>query len=103
MLEFFRRLYYRLLASVAPDEHIIPRFTGFGLYDRAFLDALGKFHDPYPYFRGLVSEAKKVVWPDRKTVVRNTLVTIAVCAILGLLIWLVDIGLSKLIQLVLSL
>ena len=56
MLEFFRRLYYRLLASVAPDEHIIPRFTGFGLYDRAFLDALGKFHDPYPYFRGLVSE-----------------------------------------------
>ena len=55
------------------------------------------------YFRGLVSEAKKVVWPDRKTVVRNTLVTIAVCAILGLLIWLVDIGLSKLIQLVLSL
>lgn len=56
MLEFFRRLYYRLLASVAPDEHIIPRFTGFGLYDRAFLDALRKFHDPYPYFRGLVSE-----------------------------------------------
>ena len=55
------------------------------------------------YFRGLVSEAKKVVWPDRKTVVRNTLVTIAVCAILGLLIWLVDIGLSNLIQLVLSL
>ena len=43
------------------------------------------------------------MWPDRKTVVRNTLVTIAVCAILGLLIWLVDIGLSKLIQLVLSL
>ena len=56
VLECFRRLYYKFLATVAPDEHIIPRFTGFGLYDRAFLDALRKFHDPYPYFRGLVSE-----------------------------------------------
>lgn len=55
------------------------------------------------YFRGLISEAKKVVWPDRQTVVRNTLVTIAMCAVLGLLIWLVDIGLSSLIKLVLSL
>lgn len=56
VLECFRRLYYKFLATVAPDEHIIPRFTGFGLYDRAFLDALRKFHDPYPYFRGFVSE-----------------------------------------------
>ncbi len=56
VLECFRRLYYKFLATVAPDEHIIPRFTGFGLYDRVFLDALRKFHDPYPYFRGLVSE-----------------------------------------------
>ncbi len=56
VLECFRKLYYKFLATVAPDEHIIPRFTGFGLYDRAFLDALRKFHDPYPYFRGLVSE-----------------------------------------------
>lgn len=56
VFECFRRLYYKFLATVAPDEHIIPRFTGFGLYDRAFLDALRKFHDPYPYFRGLVSE-----------------------------------------------
>ena len=31
-------------------------FTGFGLYDRRFLDALKLFHEPYPYFRGLVTE-----------------------------------------------
>ena len=55
------------------------------------------------YFRGLLSETKKIAWPDRKTVVRNTLVTIAVCAVLGLLIWLIDFGLGALIDLVLSL
>ena len=55
-LEIFRRLYYCILSKAAPNEHIIPGFTGFGLYDRCFMDALRKFHEPYPYFRGLVSE-----------------------------------------------
>jgi hypothetical protein len=30
--------------------------TGFGLYDRAFLDVLRTLSDPYPYFRGIVAE-----------------------------------------------
>ena len=34
----------------------IENFTGFGLYDRCVVDALGKFHEPYPYMRGLVAE-----------------------------------------------
>ena len=55
-LEALRKLYYKILGTAAPGETIIPRFTGFGLYDRVFIDALRKFHDPYPYFRGLVSE-----------------------------------------------
>lgn len=55
------------------------------------------------YFRGLFSETKKVVWPDRKTVVRNTLVVIAVCALLGAVICLVDMGLSALLNFVTSL
>ena len=50
------------------------------------------------YFRGLFSERKKIVWPDRKTVVRNTLVTIVVCAVLGALICLFDFGLSAVID-----
>lgn len=56
LLEGLRKCYYRLLASAAPGETVIPRFTGFGLYDKIFIDALRRFHDPYPYFRGLVSE-----------------------------------------------
>ena len=56
ILDVFRKLYYWLLRKIAPDEQLIPRFTGFGLYDRQFIDALKKYHEPYPYFRGLVSE-----------------------------------------------
>ena len=30
--------------------------TGFGLYDKAFVQALRRLPDPYPYFRGIVAE-----------------------------------------------
>lgn len=56
ILELIRRFYYYLLAKFAPEEKIISGFTGYGLYDRQFMDALKKFHEPYPYFRGLVSQ-----------------------------------------------
>ena len=55
-MEFLRDCYYRLLQKFSPDQRIIRKFTGFGLYDRCFMDALKKYRDPYPYFRGLVSE-----------------------------------------------
>lgn len=51
-----RRIYYRLLANVSETDHVIQNFTGFGLYDRKFMDALKAFHDPVPYFRGFVGE-----------------------------------------------
>ena len=56
ILEFLRACYYRSLQKFSSGQYIIQKFTGFGLYDRCFVDALKKFHDPYPYFRGLVSE-----------------------------------------------
>ncbi len=55
-LEFFRGMYYAVLQKFSAGGTIIQKFTGFGLYDRCFLEALKKFHEPYPYFRGLVSE-----------------------------------------------
>lgn len=51
-----RKFYYWLLSKFSNPDHVIRNFTGFGLYDRKFLEALKKYHDPYPYFRGLVSE-----------------------------------------------
>lgn len=56
LLSSIRRIYYRLLASVSDTDHVIHGFTGFGLYDRKFMEAVRKFRDPMPYFRGFVAE-----------------------------------------------
>jgi glycosyltransferase involved in cell wall biosynthesis len=50
-----RKAYYELVSRLAEIE-LIKNTTGFGLYDRRFLDILAEIDDPYPYFRGLVSE-----------------------------------------------
>lgn len=50
-----RRIFYYLIDKFSETGHI-KNFDGFGLYDRQFIDSLKKFEDPYPYFRGLVSE-----------------------------------------------
>ena len=50
-----RRLYYRTVTRIA-DVKLIQNFTGFGLYDRQVIEVLKKIDDPYPYFRGLISE-----------------------------------------------
>lgn len=65
IMETFRKFYYWLLGKSSSGVDVIPKFTGFGLYDRKALEALKKFHDPYPYFRGLVSEIgfKRAVVP----------------------------------------
>lgn len=50
-----RKLYYKLVKNLGEIDHI-ENFTGFGLYDKAFVDNLRKLNDPVPYFRGLVAE-----------------------------------------------
>jgi len=50
-----RSLYYRILRGLS-DVHLIDNFTGFGLYDRKVIEILREFHDPYPYFRGLIAD-----------------------------------------------
>ena len=50
-----RRAYYSMVTRIA-NVKLIQNFTGFGLYDRQVLDVLRQIDDPYPYFRGLVSE-----------------------------------------------
>jgi polyisoprenyl-phosphate glycosyltransferase len=50
-----RRAYYRTIGSIS-DVRLIPDFTGFGLYDREVIERIRAIDDPYPYFRGLISE-----------------------------------------------
>ena len=50
-----RKLFYKTIDRIS-DTSQIQNFTGFGLYDRQFMDVLKNIQEPYPYFRGLVSE-----------------------------------------------
>jgi len=50
-----RNAYYRLVHTLAEIE-IIEHFTGFGLYDREIITFCKNVADPYPYFRGMISE-----------------------------------------------
>ncbi len=50
-----RKLYYELIGRLSEIE-LTKNNTGFGLYDRKIIEILRKVNDPYPYFRGLISE-----------------------------------------------
>ena len=50
-----RKLYYRLIERFSDTEQI-KNFTGFGLYDRSFINCIKTLNDPYPYLRGLITE-----------------------------------------------
>ncbi|MBA4241799.1 MAG: glycosyltransferase [Sphingobacteriaceae bacterium] len=53
-----RKFFYNLLskASEGSGESPVKNFTGFGLYDQQFISVLRTLDDPYPYFRGLITE-----------------------------------------------
>jgi hypothetical protein len=55
LMYFFRGIYYKLIKKIATSEQI-EHFTGFGLYDKAFIDVLRDLNDPMPYLRGIVGE-----------------------------------------------
>lgn len=55
LLRFFRTIYYKIIRKISSTE-IIEHFTGFGLYDRSFVDILRSINDPVPFFRGVVAE-----------------------------------------------
>lgn len=50
-----RRLYYRAIDRLS-DVDLLRNFTGFGMYDRQVIELMRAAEDPYPYFRGQISE-----------------------------------------------
>ena len=50
-----RGIYYKLIKKLSDVEQI-EHFTGFGLYDKAFIEVLRKLDDPTPFLRGIVAE-----------------------------------------------
>ena len=55
ILRTIKKIYYDLIKKFS-DVDQIKMFTGFGLYDKDFIDVLKKLDDPTPFLRGLVSE-----------------------------------------------
>lgn len=55
LMFLIRKIFYNVLSKIS-DTALIKNFTGFGLYDKAFIDILRQVDEPYPYFRGLIAE-----------------------------------------------
>lgn len=55
IIYFLRTTYYRLIKNMSTTE-MIEHFTGFGLYDKTFIDILRNLDDPIPFLRGIVAE-----------------------------------------------
>lgn len=54
-MRMVRGTFYWLIARIS-DLELTKNYTGTGLYDRRVIDVMREIRDPYPYFRGLVSE-----------------------------------------------
>ena len=54
------------------------------------------------FIRDYKSEVNKIVWPGLKEVAKNTVITLIMCLLVGILIWLADFGLGKLLNLILG-
>lgn len=54
-IRFARSIYYKLIKKFSEVEQI-EHYTGFGLYDRSFIEVLRELNDPTPFLRGVVAE-----------------------------------------------
>jgi len=52
---FLRSVYYKTIKSMSSVK-MIEHFTGFGLYDKTFIDLIRELDDPIPFMRGIVAE-----------------------------------------------
>ncbi|GHT95477.1 glycosyl hydrolase [Betaproteobacteria bacterium] len=50
-----RRAFYKTISNISEID-LIQNANGFGLYDRSIIEVMRKMDDPYPYFRGMISE-----------------------------------------------
>lgn len=55
IMRFFRTCYYKAIRKMSNVEQI-EHFTGFGLYDKSFINVLRELDDPIPFLRGIVAE-----------------------------------------------
>lgn len=55
VMRFLRTCYYKMIKKMSSVDQI-EHFTGFGLYDKSFIEVLRNLNDPTPFLRGIVAE-----------------------------------------------
>ncbi len=55
IMRFLRSCYYKIIKKMSSVDQI-EHFTGFGLYDKTFIEVLRNLNDPTPFLRGIVAE-----------------------------------------------
>ena len=69
LMYLLRSIYYRMIRKMSKVEQI-EHFTGFGLYDKSFIQVLRDLKDPTPFLRGIVAELgpkiKKIEYEQAK-------------------------------------
>ncbi len=55
LIHHIKNIGYKFINKISDDPLLI-NTTGSGLYDKSIIDIIKKIDDPYPYFRGLISE-----------------------------------------------
>ena len=55
LMYWLRSIYYKMIRAMSSVEQI-EHFTGFGLYDKSFIEVLRELDDPTPFLRGIVAE-----------------------------------------------
>lgn len=55
IIYLFRSIYYKMIKNMSSVK-MIEHFTGFGLYDKTFIQLLSQLDDPIPFLRGIVAE-----------------------------------------------
>ena len=89
LMFLIRKLFYNTISRISETDQI-KNFTGFGLYDRQFIEILRNLDEPYPYFRGLIAELGfsrieiAYIQPKReKGITKNNFYTLYDIAMLG--------------------
>ena len=54
-LEFIKKLFYKIISLIS-ETSLTEKTTGSGIFDKKIVRELKKIDDPYPYFRGLITE-----------------------------------------------
>ena len=85
-----RKAYYDLINRISEIE-LVKNNTGFGLFDREVIEVVRKIDDPYPYFRGLISDigypSKKIPYKQnsrKRGITKNNFYTLYDIAMLGI-------------------